>query len=235
MSKAASPAVALCACATWTSVPAVLPAQDFLDRGTFIIAQAGVEIGREEFAIRSTAAREGQAGILAVSTTRLSDRELRVAMELTADHTPVSFQETATQNGRVVSQFSGQLAGHRFSLRQASQGAESAREFPVRPPVVVLGTEAVSPFYFVPRAQSGQPRSLVVVRPGDTRAVQATIEAQGPDSVTLADRPVACLRFRLSTADGDVRLFWFTSSGDLLRVAVPARELVATRSEPPRR
>jgi hypothetical protein len=32
-----------------------------------------------------------------------------------------------------------------------------------------------------------------------------------------------------------VREFWFTPSGDLLRVAIPAREVVATRTAlPPR-
>lgn len=124
-----------------------------------------------------------------------------------------------------------QLVGTRFSIRVASADGESAREFPVRPPVAVLGEEDYAGFYFVPRAEPGTPRTVTIVRAQDARAVQATVESQGPDTVTVGAQTLGAQRFLLRMADGDERLFWFTSAGDLLRVSVPRQGLIATRTE----
>ena len=212
-----------------------LTAQEFLDRGTFVIARGGSEVGREEFAIRPTVGRQGQSGVLAVSTVRENGRELRHALELTADHTPVTFQQTESAGGRVVRRLSAQLAGLRFSARLTSADGEAAREFPVRAPAVVLGDDAFNEYYFVPRPTDDTPRAVSVVRPGDARATAGTVEALGTDTVTIGDRTVAARRFALRLQDGEERLFWVTDSGDLVRVALPATGTTATRSEPPRR
>lgn len=208
--------------------------QDFLDRGTFVIVRNGIEIGREEFAIRPTVGRRGQSGVLSVSTVRFRDREVQHALELSAEQVPISFQETTTQGGRVVVRYSAQLSGARFSARLSSHDGETAREFPVRPPVIILGSEAYSEFYFVPRGTTGAPRTVSVVRPSEAQAVTGTVEALGGETVVIGDRPIAADRFVLRLP-GEDRQFWITPSGDLLRVAVPGQNLVATRAEPPGR
>jgi hypothetical protein len=213
------------------ALAAPLAGQDFLDRGTFIITRGGAETAREEFAIRSTAGRGG--GLLAVSTTRGEGREIQHALELTADFTPVSFQQTESAGGRVVRRVSAQLAGVRFSARVASADGETAREFPVRPPVVILGDAQACAFYFVPR--SSEARTLHVIRPEALRPVSATVSAQGSDTVTVAGRTLEARRYVLRAADGDERHFWFSPRGDLLRVAHPAQDLVATRADLPSR
>ena len=211
--------------------PAV--AQDFLDRGTFVIVQNGIEIGREEFAIRPTVDRRGQNGVLSVSTVRFRDREVQHALELSADQVPQSFQEPSTQGGRVVVRYSAQLSGVRFSARLASHDGETAREFPVRLPLAVLGSDAYNEFYFVPRPTIGTTRTVSVIRPSDERAVAGTVEGQGADTVLVGDRRLAANRFVLRLPDGDERRFWITANGDLLRIAVPRLSIVATRSELP--
>lgn len=214
-------------------------AQDFLDRGTFVIVQNGSEIAREEFAIRPTVDRRGQSGVLAVSTVRFRNREVQHALELAADQTPQSFQETTTEGGRVVARYSAQVSGGRFSARIASHEGESAREFPVRPPIIVLGNNAYNEFYFVPRPAAppatAPARAVSVVRPSDTHAVAATVEAQGTDTITIGDRAYPVGRYVLRLADGDERRFWMTPNGDLLRVAIPSQGIVATRIEQPPR
>lgn len=212
-----------------------LAAQDFLDRGTFIIARGGSEVGREEFAIRTTVGRQGHSGVLAVSTVRYPGRELQHALELTAEHAPLSFQQTETAGGRVVRHLAAQLAGIRYSARLTSADGESAREFPVQAPVVVLGDDAFNEYYFVPRPADGGPRTVSVVRPGDARAVRAGVQAGGTDTVTVAGRALEARRYTLRLEDGEERHFWLTAAGDLLRVALPATGTVATRAEPPRR
>jgi len=205
--------------------------QQFLDAGTFMLTVNGADAGRVEYAIRPNPSRQGEPGVLLVATARLRGREIQHALELTADHVPVSFQQTESVGGRATRRVTAQLAGTRFSIRVASADGESAREFPVRPPVAVLGEEDYAGFYFVPRAEPGTPRAVTIVRAQDGRAVQATVEAQGPDTVTVGAQTLGAQRFLLRMADGDERLFWFTSAGDLLRVTSPRLGLVATRTE----
>jgi len=206
-------------------------AQQFLDAGTFLLTHNGAEAGRGEFAIRPSPSRQGGPGGLLVETARLRGREIQHALELTASHVPVSLQQTETVGGRPARRVTAQLSGTRFSIRVASADGESAREFPVRPPVAVLGEEDYAGFYFVPRAEPGSPRTVTIVRAEDARAVQATVEAEGPDTVTVGTRTLGAQRFLLRMADGDVRQFWFTPAGDLLRVAQPRLGIVATRTE----
>lgn len=210
-------------------------AQQFLDSGTFLLSHRGAEAGRVEFAIRPNASRQGEPGVLLVSTARLRGREIQHALELTSAHVPVSFQQTETAGTRAVRRVSAQLNGARFSVRVVSGDGESAREFPVRPPVVILGEEDVAGFYFVPRTEPGSPRAVTVVRAADARATQATVEAQGPDTVTVGGQVLGAQRFALRLADGEERHFWFTTGGDLLRVSTPASGVVATRTEIQRR
>jgi hypothetical protein len=213
---------------------APLGAQEFLDAGTFVVQRGGMEAGREEFAIRPTTGRQG-GNVLLVSTSRLPAREIQQALELASDHTPVSFQQTETAGGRVVRRVSAQLAGIRFSARIVSNEGETAREFPVRSPVAILGEESYADFYFVPRPEAGSSRTVSVVRAQDVRPVTGSVANLGPDTVRVAGRQVAAQRFALRLADGDERQFWFTAAGDLLQVAVPGADLVATRAELPRR
>jgi hypothetical protein len=225
--KSGAPLAALMLAA---AVPAA--AQELFDRGVFVITRDGREVGREEFALRAGAGR-GQAGLLAVSTTRAEGREIQRALEVTRDYVPVSFQQTETSGGRVVSRVSAQLSGIRMSARITSQDGETAREFPVRPPVVILSDDAYAAYYFVPRPESGVERRVAVVDPAAARSETGTIDFIGPDTVTVQEQRLAARHFRLKLGAAE-RHFWFTASGDLLQVAEPARSLIATRAEAPR-
>jgi len=52
--------------------------------------------------------------------------------------------------------------------------------------------------------------------------------------VTIGAMRLGARKYALRLTDGDERLFWITEAGDLLRVAVPATGMVATRTEVPR-
>lgn len=218
--------------ATRAAAPEPAAAQELFDRGVFVITSAGAEVGREEFALRAATGR-GASGLLAVSTTRRDGREIQRALEVTRDYVPVSFQQTETSGGRMVSRVTAQLSGSRVSARITGPDGETAREFPVRPPTIILSDDAYCAFYFVPRPDSGQQRRVAVVDPAAARSEPGTIDLIGPDSVTVAQQRVAARRFRLRVGS-DERHFWFTASGDLLQVSQPARNLIATRAEAPR-
>ena len=210
--------------------PAAARAQDVFDRGIFVIMHGQAEAGREEFSIRASTSRGAQA-FLAVSTVRMGGHEVQRALEVSRDYLPLSFQQTESSAGRIVARISAQLSGVRFSARVATQDGETAREFPVHPPVVILGDDAYSAFYFVPRPEGGE-RDLAVIRPGEPRPDHGDVTALGADTIQVAGQRIAARKYSLKVG-ADERQFWFTASGDLLQVSQPARGLIATRLELP--
>lgn len=210
-----------------------LRAQELYDRGVFVLARTGAEVGREEFALRAGTGRGAAGGgLMAVSTMRIEGREIQRALEVTREYVPVSFQQTESSGGRVVARIAAQLAGIRFSTRITAQEGETAREFPVRAPVVILAADAYAAFYFVPRPDSGQDRAVTVVDPAEARSHPGTITGLGPDTVSIGTERVPARHFRLRVGESE-RHFWFTPAGDLLQVSQPAANLVATRAEVP--
>jgi len=211
------------------------PAQGFLDQGTFVITSGDNEIGREEFALRATPGRQGLGGVQAVATVRYRDRDYRAALELTTDHVPVSYQGDATAAGRVSERIIGQCGRGRCAVRVVTQTGEVAREFPVPPGFVVLDDDTFDQFAFLPRPAGDGPVRVMALRPRETRLVAAEIRSLGPDSVVIAERSVATQHYAIALPGSDVREFWLSTAGDLLRVAIPARAVTATRSSLPAR
>jgi len=213
--------------------PGRAAAQEFLDQGVFLILRDSAEIGREEFAIRSTPGRQGRAGVLAVATDRYREREVRVALELTNDHVPVSYQVDVTVAGRLTERLSGQLARGRFAVRLVTQAGEIVREFPVPADVVVLDGDGFDQFYFFPRPAGDTARRVSVLRPREKLVVTGEVRTMGTDTVIVGSRGVPAEHYALALPGGDSREFWFSPSGSLLKVAIPARGIVATRSSLP--
>lgn len=212
-----------------------LRAQEYLDRGAFVIARGGAETGRVEYAVRMTAGQAGRGAVQTVATTRTPAHEVQAALETTREMSPVSYQSIESVGGRVVRRVSAQIAGARFSARASTSDGDIARELPVRLPFVILGEDDYTVYYFVPRPDPGATRAVHVVRTKDLVATTGTVTASGEDTVMVAGRPLAALRFELRLVDGDVRQFWITASGSLLQVAIPAAGIIATRAEVPGR
>jgi len=217
------------------STAAPLRAQEYLDRGAFVITRGGAETGRVEYAVTTTTGAQGRGGLLTVATTRTPAREVRYALETTPDLAPVSYQATETVGGRVVRRVSAQVNGLRFSARASTAEGDIARELPVRQPFVILGDDDYTAFYFLPRPEPGASRTVNVVRTADLSATTGTVSGGVEDTVTVGGRPIATRRYELRLADGDVRRFWMTPSGSLVQVAVPAVGILATRAEAPSR
>ncbi len=213
--------------------PGRAAAQEFLDQGVFLISHDGVEIGREEFAIRATPGTQGRPGVLAVSTDHYRDREARAALELTNEHVPISYQVDVTVAGRLTERLSGQLAGGRFAVRLVTPGSEVVREFPVPPDVVVLDDDGLDQFYFFPRPVGDTAEPVHVLRPREKRVVTGEVRALGADTVVVGARGGPAEHYALTLPGGETREFWFSPSGSLLKIAIPSRGIVAVRSSLP--
>jgi len=229
-----TPRTGILALAAATLLAGALPAQEIImDAGAFIISRSGTETGREDFAIRSVTVANG-THLLVVSTTRQPGRDIQAALEVTADHEPVTLQLTESAAGRVIRRVNAQLAGGRFSARIVSTDGETAREFPVRGRLALLGEGAFADYYFLPRPAEEDTITVTLVRSSDVRGIAATVRRVGPDTITVAGRSVSAIRFALRASDGDERQFWTTSAGDLLQVAIPRDDIVAVRGDLPR-
>ena len=225
------PALLLCAILL-ACPPHDVAAQEFVDRGVLVIERGNAETGRVEFAIRRTATRQGRGGFLLVSATRTPAHDVDVALEVSQDSVPVTFQQTETVGGRVVRRVSATLNGRRFSARASSSEAEVSRELPVEPPLLILGDEDFTSYAFLPAPDSGAARAVTVFRARDLVSIGALVEGAGVDVVRAFGRDLACRRFTLRFADGEQRQYWVASGGSLVRVAIPAAGLLATRTEP---
>jgi hypothetical protein len=212
-----------------------LAAQEYMDRGAFVITRSGTEVGRVEFAVRATTIQQGRPGLLTVATTRTPAREVQYALETTAELAPVTYQSTESSGGRVLRRLSAQISGPRFSARATTPDGDVARELPVRQPFIILGEDDYTVYYFVPRPDAGASRSINVVRTKDLTSTTGTVTGGATDTLTISGRPVPARRFELRLADGDTREFWMTPSGSLVQVSLPASSVLATRAEAPGR
>ncbi len=208
------------------------PVQSFVDQGVLVISRGGIEVGREEFAIRATA---GHPGLLAVATDEYREREVRVALELSEDNAPVSYEADVTVAGRVTERLSGQLGRGRFAVRLVNQQGETVREFPVPRQLVVLDDDGFDQYVFLPRPTAGASLPVTLLVPRATRTVAATVRGVGPDSVLVGSLKLRADHFALALPSGETRDFWCTPAGELLQVSLPARTIVATRAAAPHR
>jgi len=204
------------------------PPQGLVDQGIFVIARDGNEIGREEFAIRPVTGGRGEGGVQAVAAVRYRDRELRAALELTREHVPVSYQLDVTTGGRLTQRLTGQFGRGRFSVRLVNASGEVAREFPVPPGAVVIDDDIFVQYYFVPRPRGASDR-IPVVRPRQTTLANAEVRDLGMDTVTVAGRGLPAEHYALVLPGEEGREFWYSRSGDLLKIALPGSAITATR------
>ena len=212
-----------------------LSAQEFLDRGTFVITRGGGEAGRIEFAVRATTGSTGNGGLLTIGTTRTPAHEVQYALETTRDLVPVSYQLTETTGGRVIRRLSAQIAGPRFSAHAITDAGESSRELPVRSPFVILGGEDYTSFLFLPRPDAGASRPIYAVKSETLTPVTGTVTGEGDDDVAIGAQHIACRRYSLRLSDGETSQFWITPTGSLVQITMPNGSLSVTRTQAPTR
>jgi hypothetical protein len=223
---------ALVLAGSWAAAP--LAAQEYIDRGTFVLKRGDAETGRVEFAVRATTGQNGTGGLLVIGTTRTPAHEVQYILEVSRDLAPVSYQMTQNSGGRVLRRMSALVAGNRFSARSTTDGGEVARELPVRNPFLILAADDYTVFHFAPRPDAGVTRPIHVVRIETLTPSTGTVTGEGEDSVRVAGQFVPCRRYLLRLADGETRQFWITPTGSLLQVSAPTG-VIATRTQTPTR
>lgn len=203
-----------------------------VDDGSFTISRAGERVGREDFSVRHVPTTAGAFETLTRGVVVAGTR--RVTVDLSADSAgfPSRFQAKRVDDGRPVENYRAEVAGRRFSARASRGSGESARELLLPVGALIVEDGILHPLQFVVARGRGTVSAVVPTR---GVVVTLTVEDAGQDRVSIALESVEARKFvvREGTA-GIVREVWIDAAGRLLKVTVPADQLVAVRDEAPR-
>lgn len=220
------------AAAALLAAPLSLSAQSrVVDEGSFVISRDGVPAGREAFRIVRTASA---AGDLYRASAQIAYGDRRIAPTLTTDTlgVPSTYEVTIRQQNAPVLRLQARGASGRLSVLEQTPRGESAKEYVVARDVHLLDEDVFHQYYFL--ALTGTAGATQVVLPQARVQGMATVTKRGAESVDVGGRQVGATRWAVALPGGASSDFWVDATGRLLRVAVPARGIVAQREELPR-
>ncbi len=210
-------------------------AQGVLDRGTFRLTLGGQEVGSESFTIRQDGT--GPAAVTVAQGTVALDTG-KVAQELTswlrvsaAAARPAEYRLNV--QGSSQEQITGSVAGGRFSARIVSPAGEMMREYLASDGAVVVDDGLVHQYYFLAQRAGGASTRVALLIPREDRQVVATVTAAGTQPIDGAGHRVDARLLRVSGAGLPERQLWIDPQGRVLRLSIPSRGFVATRTTLP--
>ena len=120
--------------------------------------------------------------------------------------------------------------GRLHAVLQTRTG-ESSKEYLISSSAVILDEDVFHQHFFIPLARRSGDVSVII--PRRNSQVSGRIEDRGTEKIKVDGTEVSALHLVITLPDG-ARDLWFDDTGRLLKVAVPARGLVALREELPR-
>lgn len=202
-----------------------------VDENAFRIILHDEIVGREEFSIRRVGMGR-DARVILRGTVELDlpggRRNLAPAMEASGgDLAPTAYQLKVSGSESLEVYVS--RSGRRFLEKVLSPQGEQVREFRAGPGSILLD-DFVAHQHHLLTPYLGQPGevSLTVLSPQSGEQVRMTLRRIGEEEVRVGTTLVQGAHFRLEGGSGS-RDVWFDDQGRILRVAIPAQELVAER------
>ena len=108
----------------------------------------------------------------------------------------------------------------------------SAREYIVPVGTLVLDDEIIHQHWFLALRSRDGNMSVVVPRRADVHTTVA-MTTVGEETLQVGNHDLPATHLRAVLGGGEVHDLWVDKSGRLLKVALPARNLVAVRDDPP--
>ena len=200
-----------------------------VDEGSFAIMRAGDRVGREDFLIRSTPAPGGR-GLVAQANSVIGTRRIRPTLNADSGGAILRFQSEVREEGRLVTTYSGQATSNHYAARSQQAGGESAREFRLPLGTVAAEDDMLHHLWFVARRGPGAVVSVLV--PSRSVVETVRVELVGTERLSINSQEFDARRLRLLTdGSGVVREVWIDRADRILRVALPAQNLVAIRDD----
>lgn len=210
-----------------------LPAQSaqIIDQGSFTITVANQRTGREDFRIEGTPGASGALEYVARATVVFGDRRLTPALHSDSMGAPSDYQIESRGTTTGSERWSGKITRGRVSARINNARGESAKEYIVTDGALILDDDVFHQYYFLAR-RSNDARIAIVV-PRRNAQLVLTVSSAGADRVTVGTKDLEARHIVLTEPSGATRDVWVDAKGRVLKVAIPARNLVAQRDDPP--
>jgi uncharacterized protein DUF6134 len=199
------------------------------DEGTFVVTRNGVVVGKEAFRIL----RSSGHGQLYTSTAQCAFGEKRISPALSADGAgvPLLYRVEVKNGGDVEERLQATGRPGRLHAILQTRTGESSKEYVVSAGALILDDDVFHQHFFVPLARrSGE---VTVVVPRRNSQVTGRVDERGSDKIRVDGKEVTAVHFVVTLPDG-ARDLWFDEGGRLLKVALPARGVIALREELPR-
>jgi hypothetical protein len=210
---------------------ATAQASRITDEASFTISINGRTAGRENFRITETT-RGDAVEYRARADVTFGDRKVSPELVTTPEGGLVRYDVT-TRSGSSSESWNGDMnLRGRVSAKIASGRGSSVREFNVPAGALLLDDEVIHHHWFVAQRAGGGQLAAVVPRRGNVH-VNITVSTVGPETLQIGNHELASTHLRATTAEGEVHDIWVDKAGRLLKVALPARNLVAVRDDPP--
>lgn len=203
-----------------------------VDEGSFTITRGGSPVGREQFRIMSTPGIDGNI-LKSQATVTIDGRSLSTSYATDAQGAPQSYSVEVREGGSVAERATGSGRPGRISVDAQSSTSRSAKEYVASAGVLVFDDDVFHQYYFLAERGVGNGR-VPVVFPRRNMQEAMRVRAAGSDPVVIAGRAVPATKLVLVEPGGAERQIWVDGRNRVLRVAVPERDLVATRDAPPR-
>lgn len=211
-----------------TAPAAAVQSTRTVDQGSFTITENGQRIGREDFTI-SVAPRGASMEYIATATVTYGDRRLSPELRTDSGGVAVSYRVEAREADAAPERWQGTIVRGRVSARIQTPRGQSAREYIVADGAIVLDDDVFHQYYFVARAEG----PLTVMLPRRNTQIRVQVSRAGREPVRVGGQEIQATRLVLTEPGGAQREVWVDADGRVLKVAIPARNLVATRDDPP--
>jgi hypothetical protein len=200
-----------------------------IDQGGFTVTRAGRGFGTESFTIVQQGGPDGATFTL-TSTRMLDGRTIRTSLRTDSMGAPLTYARQEAGGSPVTLSAAGRSDG-RLTISSTSGTDRASKDYLVPPGTLLLDEDLVHPLYLVCLREAPHPVSYIA--PGDRAPATAGLIAGGDERIALGNgQRVAARHFILGTGVGR-RDIWIDSEKRLLKVAIPGRQIVAIRDEPP--
>ena len=201
-----------------------------VDAGSFTITANDQPVGREDFRITRTESPGGRS-FVANATVTYSDRKLYPALSTDAAGRPANYQIELRVGQDTREKLYGQLGEGKFSARVQTPRGEAAKEYIVADGALILDDDVFHQYFFVAQREPGP---LPVVVPRRNVQMRMTLRADGTQTISIGGTAIEARHLVIAEPGGGTRELWVDSAGRVLKVAIPARGVVALRDDPPR-
>lgn len=200
-----------------------------VDEGSFTVTIAGRTAGRENFRI-STEQQGEEVVYVARADAAYGDR--KYTPELRTDTRGGAAYYRVVRTGDDPMTWTGLVVRGRLSVNITTPKGPAARESIVPNGALVVDDDLFHQLFFVAqRTKSGRVPAIV---PQRNAQVTLAVTTLGNETVQVGTRDLAATHLRVEEPGGSATDLWIDSAGRVLRVAVPARRLIAIRDDPPR-